>query len=138
MLNTTVGQFGVFLAFVWLGAILAVFYHLFCPRKKLKAIFDAVYVLLNGAMFIIFMHIYNLGNFRFFLVLGLVVGIFIEKFFIAKTLAQVKNLLYNYLENKTKKLVDCYKSKKIAKQSAKQNKPNEIKSKQKKKFFKIF
>ena len=105
MLYVTNGQFGVFLAFVWLGAMLKVFYDLFCIKGKFKTLFDAVYFLLGGILFICFMQEFNLGNFRFFLLLGLLLGILLEHIFVSKMLAQANNLLYTYMNAKVKSLI---------------------------------
>lgn len=145
MLNVTSGQWGVFLAFLWLGAILSVLYTLFRFNGKGKYIFDFVFITLGGALFIYFMHIYNLGNFRLYLLLGLGLGISIEKIFISKTLAHIKNLLYNILAKKIadikqnvilrKKKTEDKKSQKLMKK--KQNKENKLTNKQKNKSSKL-
>ncbi len=101
MLFTTLHQFGIFLAFVWLGAILSAIYLIIKPHKTvLKNVFDFIYIMISGILFILFMHIYNLGNFRLFLVFGIIVGYIITQFFISKTLAHLNFLLYNYINSK--------------------------------------
>ena len=97
MLFETYGQFNVFLAFIWLGLGLALIYDLFHYSSKIKkAIFDFVICILGGLLFIYFMHYYNLGQFRLFLCIGLVIGILFERIFFAKMLESFSKLLYNY------------------------------------------
>ena len=112
MLFSTVGQFGIFLAFIWLGAILGVIYSILKPHNLIaKNIFDIVSILTSGILFIIFMQTYNLGQFRLFLVLGIIIGYLFEKFFIGKTLAELNNLLYNNINKVFNKTINTLKTK---------------------------
>ncbi len=109
MLFETYGQFNVFLAFIWLGVGVALTYDLFHFSKHFqKVCFDFVFCILCGILFIYFMHFYNLGQFRLFLCIGLVVGILIEKIFFSKTLESFRKLLYNYFINITTKVKNNY------------------------------
>jgi len=109
MLFETYGQFNVFLAFIWLGVSIALTYNIFHFRKQFhKVCFDFVFCILGGFLFIYFMHLYNLGQFRLFLCVGLVVGILIEKIFFSKTLESFRKLLYNYLIKITTKVKNNY------------------------------
>ncbi len=109
MLFETYSQFNVFLAFIWLGVGVALTYDLFHFGKHFqKVCFDFVFCLFGGILFIYFMHHYNLGQFRLFLFIGLVVGILIEKIFFSKTLESFRKLLYNYFVNITTKAQNKY------------------------------
>ena len=112
MLFTTINQFGIFLSFVWLGAILKTFYDIFKPNNSItKNVYDCIYYVCSGALFIVFMHIYNLGQFRLYLLLGIIIGMLITKTFISKTLAELNKLLYNYIYNKYNKFKTLLKTK---------------------------
>ena len=103
MLFVTNGQLGVFLAFVWLGAVLKIIYDLTnLNSTKFKIIYDFFATTLAGFFFILFVHFFNLGQFRLFLVLGFVIGVLFTTIFATKTLAQIKNLLYNIVIEKLK------------------------------------
>ena len=97
MLFETYGQINVFIAFIWLGLLLKIIYDLFGFSSNIKKIcFDFIFFIMGGLIFIIFVHYFNLGKFRFFLCIGLLMGVLIEKIFFAKTLVTFKKLLYNY------------------------------------------
>jgi len=101
MLYISNGQFGIFLAFIWLGVIIKIIYDLTSiKQKKLKHVYDFIFITFSGFLFLIFMHYYNLGSFRMFLVLGFLLGLLFTSIFLSKTLARFKNLLYNILSQK--------------------------------------
>lgn len=103
MLFVTNGQMEAFLIFVWLGAILKVIYDLTnFNNSKFKIFYDLIAFSLAGFFFILFMHYFYMGQFRLFLVLGFVLGCLFTTIFATKTLAQIKNLLYNIVIEKLK------------------------------------
>ena len=134
MLFSTVGQFGIFLAFVWLGAILGIIHNLLKPQNVItKNIFDVIIIVISGILFILFMQTYNLGQFRLYLVLGVVLGYIFEKKFIGKTLAQLNKLLYNNINKTLNNVSNTLKSKlKIKKDKQPKSKNNKRKNKIKK------
>ena len=131
MLYVANGQFGIFLAFMWLGALLGVFYQIIKCDNKAKNLCDFLFLTISGGLFIIFMHIFNLGKFRLYLIIGLLLGLLIEKIFVSKTRAQGKNLLYNIIITKIKKMKLAFNEKHKA-QRIKLNKKTSLKIKNKK------
>ena len=88
MLYITNGQFGIFLAFLWLGVIIKILYDLTSVKhNKLKHFYDFFFICLSGFLFLLFMHFYNLGSFRMYLVLGFLLGLLLVSIFLSKTLS---------------------------------------------------
>lgn len=77
---------------------------LFNNNKIFQKIFDVVAVALCGFVFFVCLLYLNFGEFRFYILLGFVLGILIERFSLGLIVAKICHVCYNAFRNLMTKL----------------------------------
>lgn len=81
-----------------IGATIGLFNHiivLFKNSKVIRFILDLILPLLSGFAFLYLSNKYNMGEIRWFFVLAVVIGIYIERKTIGKLFAHIFSKVYN-------------------------------------------
>ena len=91
-----------FLFLFLIGFLLGLFYgfiNLFFTSKKpiaIQIVLDIVFSIIAFTLFIIAINLINMGEFRWFLFVGYMLGFFLERIFLEKLFAKVFKKVYNF------------------------------------------